>query len=116
MFSWRRALEQEWATLHFGGVKTETDEKQHLFQVQVYLSGVDPKAVRVELYADGINGGSPERHEMQCVALPAGAPGDCLFRATVPATRPATDYTARVIPKKDGVAVPLEVAKILWHR
>jgi starch phosphorylase len=34
----------------------------------------------------------------------------------MPATRPATDYTARVIPNKDGVAIPLEAAQILWQR
>lgn len=32
------------------------------------------------------------------------------------ATRPATDYTARVIPHRDGVGVPLEEAHILWQR
>jgi starch phosphorylase len=33
----------------------------------------------------------------------------------VPAARPATDYTARVIPQHDGVAIPLEDARILWQ-
>ena len=36
------------------------------------------------------------------------------YSATVSVTRPATDYnTARVIPRYDGVAVPLEAAQIL---
>ena len=43
-------------TLHFGEVKVETDGEQHVFEVQVYLDDLDPKAVRVELYADGVNG------------------------------------------------------------
>jgi len=34
----------------------------------------------------------------------------------VPAARPATDYTARLIPHGDGVAIPLEEARILWQR
>lgn len=38
------------------------------------------------------------------------------FRATVPAVRPVTDYTARVIPHHDAVAVPLEETHILWQR
>ena len=29
---------------------------------------------------------------------------------------PPTDYTVRVIPHYDGVAVPLEVGTILWQR
>jgi starch phosphorylase len=34
----------------------------------------------------------------------------------VPAARPPTDYTARVIPYRDVVAVPLEFSPILWQR
>lgn len=36
-----------------------------LFQVQVDLAGLDPTAVRVELYADGVDGAPPERLEMR---------------------------------------------------
>jgi starch phosphorylase len=43
------------------------------------------------------------------------AAGDT-YRVSVLATRPATDYTARVIPHFAGVAVPLEVNTILWQR
>jgi starch phosphorylase len=34
----------------------------------------------------------------------------------VSAARPSADYTARVIPHYDGVAIPLEDARILWQR
>ncbi len=114
--NWRRALEQNWATLHFGEVKNWTEERQHVFEAQVHLGNVDPTALQIELYAEALNGGRSERHEMRCVSAPAGVAGGCVFRAAVPATRPVTDYTPRAIPKKDGVAVPLETAKILWQR
>jgi starch phosphorylase len=39
-----------------------------------------------------------------------------VYGATVPATRAAEDFTARVLPRCDGVAVPLEDARILWQR
>jgi glycogen phosphorylase len=42
--------------------------------------------------------------------------GGYVYGAPVPATRPASDYTARVIPHCAGVAVPLEAAQILWQR
>jgi hypothetical protein len=54
----------EWAALHFGAVKVETKGEQHIFEVQVCIHGLDPKAVRVELYADGVKGSSPVRQEM----------------------------------------------------
>jgi starch phosphorylase len=116
MIDWQHGLEQKWATLHFGEVKVETRGEQHVFEVQVYLNDLDPKAVRVELYADGINGGSPVRQEMKRVRQPAGASGGCVYSAAVSAARPPADYTARVIPHCSGVAVPLEDARILWQR
>jgi starch phosphorylase len=108
---WRHSLEQKWVTLHFGEVKVETRGEQHVFEVQVYLNDLDPKAVRVELYADGINGGASVRQEMTLFDKPAG-----MYRTEVSAARPAADYTARVIPSFDGVSVPLEEARILWQR
>jgi starch phosphorylase len=45
----------------------------------------------------------------------AGAPGGFAFTAAVPSTRPASDYTARIIPRHDGAANPLEAPRILWH-
>ena len=38
------------------------------------------------------------------------------YRAAAPAARPATDYTARLMPHHNGVAIPLEAAHILWQR
>ena len=43
------------------------------------------------------------------------APG-CLYSARIPAQRPAGDYTPRVIPAFEGIAVPLETNRILWYR
>jgi starch phosphorylase len=114
--NWRHALEQKWTTLRFGEVKCETDAEQHVFEVQVYLDDLDPEAVRVELYANGVDGSAPERVEMQCVRQLVGAANGYAYRAEVPSARPATDYTVRLIPHRDEVAVPLEDAHILWQR
>ena len=114
--NWRHALEQKWAALRFGEVKVETDGEQHVFDVQVYLDDLDPEAVRVELYADGAPDGAPVRQEMTRVRQLVGATSGYAYRACVPAERPATDYTARLIPHCNGVAIPLEDARILWQR
>ena len=116
MVDWRHTLEQKWAALRFGEMQVETLDGQHVFDVQVHLDGLDPKAVRVELYADGVNGGSPVRQEMKLVRQLAGASGGHVYRAAVSASRPLMDYTARLIPHYDGAAVPLEAARILWQR
>ncbi len=116
MVDWRHALEQKWAMLRFGEVKIETDGTQHVFEVHVYLGDIDPDAVRLELYAKPINDGDTVRQEMKRVSQLADASGGYVYTAPVSAVRPATDYTARVIPRHDGVAIPLEDARILWQR
>jgi starch phosphorylase len=113
--NWQWTMEQNWSNLRFGEMKVATDGEKHVFEVQVYLGGLDPNSVRVELYADGVNGGGPVRQEMMHEQEPAEANGT-IYRAEVPSTRPARDYTARAIPQHDGVAVPLEAAQILWQR
>ena len=116
MVNWRHALDQKWAALRFGEMKLETDGEQHVFEVQMYLDDLDPEAVRVELYAEGAGNGPPERVEMKRVRQLVGATNGYAYRAEVPAGRPASDYTARLIPHRDGVAVPLEASHILWQR
>ena len=114
--NWQQTLKQKWPTLHFGEMKVETRRGQHVFEVQVCLNDLDPKAVRVELYADGVNGGEPVLHEMKRVRQLAGGSGGYVYSAAVSVACPPADYTARVIPHCDGVAVPLEDARILWQR
>ena len=113
---WEHTLKEKWATLHFGEVKVETKGKQYVFEVQIYLSDLDPKAVRVELYANGVNGGNPVRQEMKVLRPMAGATGGYVYSAAVSVARTSGEYTARVIPRCDGVAIPLEDARILWQR
>ena len=114
--SWQQALEQKWAMVRFGEVKIETDGTQHVFEVQICLDDLGPHAVRLELYADSVNDGDPVPQEMKLVRPLEGAANWYVYNSTVSATRPATDYTARVIPHYDGVAVPLEAEQILWQR
>jgi starch phosphorylase len=113
---WRHSLEAKWAAMRFGGLKVETKGDQHVFEVQVYFKDLDPKAVRVELYADGIKGSPPVRQEMTCLHPLADESGGYVYSATVSAARPPADYTARVMPRCEGVAIPLENPRILWQR
>ncbi len=116
MVDWRHNLAQKWAALQFGAVKLETRGGQHLFEVQVNLHGLDPKAVRVELYADGICGSPAVRQEMACLHPLADESGGYVYSVTVAANRPPAEYTARAMPHCNGVAIPLEESQILWQR
>jgi starch phosphorylase len=98
--SWQHHVEQKWANLHFGEVKVETNGEQHIFEVQFYLNGLDPNAVRVELYVDGVNGDYQVHQEMMRGQQLVGAENGYVYSVRVPAIRPATDYTARVRPHR----------------
>ncbi|HET6437042.1 MAG TPA: hypothetical protein VFG59_03200, partial [Anaeromyxobacter sp.] len=59
----------------------------------------------------------PTRQETTYRLLPAPAgKSRGVFHGSVPATRPAADFTPRIIPRFAGVSVPLEADAILWQR
>ena len=113
---WRQLLEQGWKGLRFGQLQVETDSEWHLFEVQVYLGELEPALVRVELYADALEGGQPVRQEMTHVRQLVGAINGYAYQARVPADRPESDFTPRLIPHYDGISIPLEASPILWQR
>jgi starch phosphorylase len=113
---WQHDWEANRATLRFGEMKVETDQEQHRFEVEVYFHQLNPDAASVELYAAGTNGDGPSRKEMTRIRQLGDASGGYAYRVQVPAARPSTDYTARVIPCYGGVAVPLESTRIQWQR
>ena len=101
--------------MRFGSVASEPHGDHYSFQVQVYLTDLDPEAVKVELYADGRTGAEPVRLPMQRGERLVGSANAFLYVASVPATRPASDYTPRVVPYKTGASVPLEAPWICWR-
>ncbi|MHB1185340.1 MAG: alpha-glucan family phosphorylase [Desulfobulbia bacterium] len=114
--SWRDGLDRGWSNLRFGETKITQKGNRHVFEVQVYLNGLDPNAVRVELYAEGSNGFAHVRKEMTRGPQLVGAENGYVYGVQVQAKRPAQDYTTRVVPHRAGIAVPLEAAHILWQR
>jgi starch phosphorylase len=109
-------LEQKWDLMRFGEVKFETIEKLHKFDVQVYFNDLDPETVKVELFANGINGEAPIVQKMTRGTKIEGTANGYHYNASVTATRPALNYTARAIPYFPNILVPLEISRILWQR
>ena len=114
LVDWQRDLDSKWNSLRFGEMKIDTTGTQHVFEVQVYLDDLDPDAVCVELYADGVDGAPPVCLKMERVRQLVGA--GYAYRAEVNAERAAHDYTARLIPYREGVVIPLESSRILWQK
>jgi len=116
LLQWQRALAENWAHIRLGQLQVETRDGQHVFEVQVYLDETNADAVRVELYAESLDGDRPIQQAMERGHELLGSQGGYAYRASVPATRPASDYTPRVVPFRTGALIPLEANQILWQR
>lgn len=87
-----------------------------MFYVQVYLGELNCKAIQMELYAEPLNGDAAVREVMVREEALVGSESACQYSASVPATRPAGDFTPRIIPYHPAAAIPLEAPQILWYR
>ncbi len=111
--AWQQTLAAHWSDVRFGETHVERDDGGYRFAVQVQLGELPPDAARVELYADG-DGAS--RVPMTRDRRVEGSANGYVFTASVPAFRPASDWTPRVVPDHPGAVVPLEAPHILWAR
>jgi starch phosphorylase len=112
LLGWKQELSSKWSKLRFGEYQVREDQGQHQFHVQLYLNGLDPDSVHVQLYAEGKEGAS-EVHAMGEGRLLSD--GIYAYECSFPARRPSTDYTPRVVPFFEGVSIPLEEHHILWR-
>lgn len=107
-------LKNKWEQINFGEMQIENVENGYLFHVQLWLSGIKPDDVLVELYAEGVNGEPAQKIKMEADSI--GDNAGYKYHAQITAARPASDYTVRIIPDYEGISVPLEDNLILWQR
>ena len=122
---WARHLDERWGEAHFGETRAETRDGRHEFIVEVDLGGLDPEAVRVELYAEPLDAepasgelddGGPLYQVMARGRPLEGSSRGYEYTASVPASRDKGDYTPRLVPYHPEARVPLEAPYILWQR
>jgi starch phosphorylase len=116
LMEYENALAPKWRSLRFGGITVETNGGERVFKVDAFLGDFSPDAVRLELYADGLDGAGCVRQEMTRLGSTGVGTSGFTYSATVSSDRPAGDYTARMMPRCDGLSVPLEAGEILWER
>jgi len=113
---WHGALRHRWSEIHFGNRYLHDGGANWTIRVQVYLGGVEPQTVAVELYADDPGDGPPQCVPMAAADRIPGAINGWIYEAAIAKNRPAEDYTARVVPRHAEALIPLEAAEILWPR
>jgi len=116
LVGWQERLRRHWPLLHFGNIEVQTADGVHNFRVQAYLDDLDPDAVEIDLYAEPVSGGAPERYPLTRGEALVGAAKGWTYLAQVKTSRAASDFTARMIPRHPEAAIPLEAAQILWQR
>lgn len=88
----------------------------HTFRAQVYLDELEPDAILVELNAEARDGEPCVRQPMTRGDALVGSVNGFIYTAQVPLSRPAGDYTSRIVPAFRDVHVPLDAKQIVWQR
>jgi starch phosphorylase len=113
--AWLAKIEDQWQSLRFGRVNVHQVDDQWQFEVHVLLGGLCPDCVQVQLYAD-----ATADCPATCVAMRreerlTGVVNGHIYRAAVPAKRPAGHYTPRIVPYHPEAFVPMETTRTVWQ-
>lgn len=115
--NWEHAVAEKWNSLEFGEVRVRSNDSEYTFEIRVSLDGLDPTFVKVQLYAEATADHESVRTDMTRIESKDRTESAwAVYRASVPATRPTNDFTARIVPYHSNVSVPLELNRIKWQR
>lgn len=110
-----QSIRSQWDGLQFSDLSIYTREGMHFFEAKINLAAIAENEITVELYADAMNGNRAEKHRMVCKGKEDADAQPVLFTVSVPAHRPASDYTVRIVPFLKDARIPLELNCIRWH-
>ncbi len=113
---WHESLEVAWTGIRIGEVDASVSNEGVTIRVTVSLGVIDANAVHVELYADPAGESPAVRVPMwPCAGEPPRA-GTSTFACTIATSRPASDFTPRVVPFHPDAVLPLELPLVSWQR
>ncbi|WP_339627859.1 alpha-glucan family phosphorylase [uncultured Maribacter sp.] len=106
-------LRNKWDGIRFGEVSIDYVEGGFQYNISVSLKNINPDTILIQLFADGLNGGIPEILKMERDSEPKEEAHR--YHAHITTSRPASDYTVRIISDYEGISVPLEDNLIRWQ-
>ena len=112
---WIQDIEQHWSTVSFDQIEIGTHDGYHFFQAHVALGSLTPEHLSVQLYANSAHGECVCIESMNLSGPDVDTPGVFIYSTQVLVTRPASDYTARIIPHHPNAFVPIEASQIIWQ-
>ncbi len=113
---WASRLSRCWSNLHIGAPSRSRADDCWTVSAPIYFGEMRQDDIRVELYADPIDGEAANIVAMVRGDVIPGAANGNIYSAQVAASRPVTDYTIRAIPSRQGVSIPAELPLILWQQ
>jgi len=116
LVEWREKIGRGWKDVRFGPLHVEQKDGVFIIEAQVHLGELGPGDIRVEVFANALDGGDPLRQPMERGEQVAGSANGWIYSTHVPATRNASDFTPRVVPHHAGALVPLEGGQIRWQK
>src|SRR5271169_4880198 len=116
MQGWEAWLRRHWSGLHIGETSLSRDGTVWSLSVPVYLGEIAPADIAVQFYADPRDAEAPFLGELLRGEAIIGATNGHIYTGAAPATRPAEEYTVRILPHYPGVRVPTELPLILWQK
>jgi starch phosphorylase len=116
LHKWSEDMLNGWPSLHIGRPTMLRTDGHMRFSVPVFLGEIPPDFVHVELFADEFDGSPAEVIMLyQEQAIPGSAHG-YIYAGDVEGSRPAEDYTLRIVPWHEAVRIPTELPLIAWQR
>jgi starch phosphorylase len=116
LLEWQQQIARHWNEVRFGAVEIKTHDDRHFFEVKIFPGGVDLAGLSVQLYANSVTAGNAVIEEMIPQSGVPDSDGTQMYAASVAASRPAGDYTPRIIARHPDAFVPLEANQIIWQR
>jgi glycogen phosphorylase len=109
---WEAAVRTHWGEVRIEGATARRENNAIQFQAQVHLGALHPADVAVQAYADPVNGAAPVAAPME---LKPSADGTYTAEGQVSSSRPASDFTLRLLPRHPDSHEPLDLPLVLWE-
>lgn len=110
----KKSLQNKWSEIRFGELKTEPIENVYSFHATISLADDIKDKISVEIFANGINNKAPEVIKMKLQSTSENNQQH-IYHTEVNTKRTPNDYTERIIPCYENIAVPTEDNLILWQ-
>lgn len=111
---WQQHLARHWHEIHLGKLAIAEKAGDWLAEAQVYLGGIAPEQVAIEMIADPAGELPAECIRLQLAYPLTGAINAYHYQGVTPQHRPASDWSLRAIAAHPHAQVPAENPLICW--